>query len=320
MKVIMYHYVRPETNRQPDYYYLDEEDFRSQLDYFEAEYGFVTKEEFLSVIRGENEGDDPPSGVVLTFDDGFRDHYETVYPELKKRGLWGIFYVPVGPYRTGQLLDVHRTHVLLGAVSGAELLEHTRDVVTEEMIPHKRREEFREQTYERQDDTGATKQVKRILNFFLSDDHQTEVLDELTERVEHDPAAVSEFYMTQEELHDMHADGMVIGGHTVTHPVLSKLSPENQRTQIAESFDYLETAVGGLSERTFCYPYGNSHSFTEETVAILNELNCEWCFKVESADVTMADIRTRPQALPRYDCTEFPNGGASGSIGSSTDD
>jgi peptidoglycan/xylan/chitin deacetylase (PgdA/CDA1 family) len=320
MKAIMYHYVRSDTDRQPYYYYLDVNDFRSQLDYFGEEFGFVTKEEFLSVIRGENGSDKQPSGVVLTFDDGFRDHYKAVYPELQKRGLWGIFYVPVGQYITGQLLDVHRTHVLLGEISGTELLEHARDIVTEEMVPHKRRDEFREQTYENQDDTKATKKAKRILNFFLSDEYQTNVLNELTERVEHDPVAVSDFYMTQDELNEMHANGMVIGGHTVTHPVLSKLSPESQRTQITESFEYLDNAVEGLSERTFCYPYGNSYSFTENTVSILDDLDCEWCFKVKSADITTNDITTRSQALPRYDCTDFPNGEASGSIGPSHDD
>jgi hypothetical protein len=185
------------------------------------------------------------------------------------------------------------------------------------MVPHKRREEFREQTYENQDDTGATKQVKRILNFFLSDEYQTDVLDELTDRVAYDPVEVSEFYMTWEELHEMHANGMVIGGHTMTHPVLSKLSPDDQRTQIVESMEYLDDAVGGLSERTFCYPYGNSYSFDETTIAMLNEVDCEWCFKVESADITTDDIRSRLQALPRYDCTDFPNGEASGSIGPS---
>ena len=62
MKAIMYHYVRPQTEYQPDYYYLDVDDFRSQLDYFEEEFGFVSKAEFLSVVRGEYDGDDLPSG------------------------------------------------------------------------------------------------------------------------------------------------------------------------------------------------------------------------------------------------------------------
>lgn len=317
MKAIMYHYVRGETERPPNYYHLDVDDFRRQLDYFEDNFGFVPKEEFLSVVRGNQDVSQLPTGVVLTFDDGLRDHYDVVFPELQKRGLWGIFYIPTGPYKTGQLLDVHRIHTLLGEISGAKLLEYTQGVVNEDMIPHERRNEYREETYERQEDTEETKQVKRILNYFVADEYQTKVLDELIEQVGYESPDVLDFYMTEEELREMHDSGMVVGGHTVSHPVLSKLGENEQREQIAGSMNYLDKVVGGLSERTFCYPYGASYSFDDKTVEILNEEGCEWCFKVEPSDISNDDMTNRPQALPRYDCTEFPDGEASGSIGQS---
>lgn len=313
MKAVMYHYVRDGITRPPDYYYLDLNDFRTQLDYFEDNFGFVSYDEFLASLRGDR--DQLSEGVVLTFDDGLRGHYTTVYPELKRRGLWGIFYVPTGPYKTGQLLDVHRTHTLLGAIPGPELTEHVQEVVEDRMIPHKHREEFRNETYRQQEDTKATKQVKRILNYFVADEYQTQVLDALVERTNYDMADVEEYYMQPTELEEMHDGGMVIGGHTVSHPVLSKLDTDEQREEIISCFGYLKSTVGELGERTFCYPYGGPHSFDEETVAILDEVDCEWCFKVESGDITRNDLTQQPQALPRYDCTDFPHGKASGSIG-----
>jgi len=316
MKAIMYHYVRGETDRPPNYYYLDLTDFRRQLDYFEDNFGFISKEEFLNFIRDDRS--EVPSGIVLTFDDGLKDHYEVVYPELKKRGLWGIFYVPTGPYREGQLLDVHRIHSLLGKVSGSELLRQAEDIVDENMIPHERREEYRKETYKNQEDTESTKQVKRILNFFVADKYQTEVIDRLISQIGYEEPDITDFYLTGREMREMHEDGQVIGGHTVTHPVLSKLNKEEQRREIKESLDYLDKVVDRLSEWTFCYPYGSSYTFNEHTLSLLDEVNCEWCFKVESSDIDKSDINNRPQALPRYDCTEFPDGEASGSIGPST--
>jgi peptidoglycan/xylan/chitin deacetylase (PgdA/CDA1 family) len=320
MKAIMYHYVRGETARPPNYYHLDVEDFRRQLDYFKDNFGFVSKDEFISVVRGDGDRENLPSGVVLTFDDGLKDHYDVVFPELEKRGLWGIFYVPTGPYMTNQLLDVHRTHSLLGEVSGVELLEQVQGIVNEDMIPHKRRDDYRELTYKRQEDAKATKQVKRILNFYIADEFQSEVLNKLTDQVGYNHPDITEFYLTEDEIREMHKSGHVIGGHTVSHPVLSKLTKEDQREQIAGSLDYLDEVVSGLSERTFCYPYGDSYTFNEDTVGILQEENCEWCFKVEPSDIDKTDLAQRPQALPRYDCTEFPDGEASGSIGSSSAD
>lgn len=314
----MYHYVRRETQRPPDYYHLDIDDFRRQLDYFEDNFGFLTKKDFISAIREDNKTGDLPSGVILTFDDGLKDHYEVVFPELKDRGLWGIFYIPTGPYKTNQLLDVHRTHTLLGEVSGKKLLEKVKDIVHEDMIPHKRRDEYRNQTYKRQSDTEATKQAKRILNFFVADEYQTEVLDTVTNQVDgYNPPDVKDYYLTEGELYEMHKNGQVIGGHTITHPVLSKLSKKEQREQISGSLTYIDNVVEGLSEKTFCYPYGGPYTFNENTTDILNEINCEWCFTTEPSDIDKTDLEQRPQALPRYDCTEFPYGEASGSLGPS---
>lgn len=309
----MYHYVREETDAPPNYYYLDVTDFRKQLDYFEEEFGFVDRESFLANLRGENS--DPPSGVILTFDDGLRDHYEFVYPELKKRNLWGIFYVPTGPYLTEDLLDVHRAHVLLGKVSGSELLAEVREVIEEKMVPHRQREEFRTETYKTHNDLDATKEAKRILNYYVADEYQTEVLDRVESRIEYESADIFDYYIRPEELQVMHENGMTIGAHTVTHPVLSKLGDGNQKDQIQDSFSYLDEVLGGIDVRTFCYPYGHDASFDKRTIEILESNGCEWCFKVESADITEADFEFRPQALPRYDCNEFPYGEASGSIG-----
>lgn len=315
MKAIMYHYVRGETSRPPSYYYLDIDDFRRQLDYFEAEFGFVSKDEFLSVVRGNWDGTEFPSGVVLTFDDGLKDHYDVVFPELEKRGLWGMFFVPTAPYETGELLDVHRIHTLLGEISGEELLERTQRLVNEEMIPHERRMEYREETYTHQTDTDATKQVKRILNFFVADSYQSEILDELADQLAYEFPDPMEYYITRTEMREMHEHGHVIGGHTITHPALSKLDKKGQRDQITRSLGKIEEIVGGLSNRTFCYPYGRSYAFDEETLSILHDINCDWCFKVEASDIDRDDLRQRPQALPRYDCTDFPYGEAGGSIG-----
>lgn len=50
----MYHYVRPFHHEYPNFKNLDIEDFRKQLDYFQDEYGFVSKEEFLNCFKKES--------------------------------------------------------------------------------------------------------------------------------------------------------------------------------------------------------------------------------------------------------------------------
>jgi peptidoglycan/xylan/chitin deacetylase (PgdA/CDA1 family) len=311
MKAVMYHYVRSNASDAPWYYYLDIEDFRAQLDYFEDAFGFVDRDTFLSAVRGNS---DPPDGVILTFDDGLCDHYEWVFPELQRRGIWGIFYIPTGPYIKGMALDVHRVHALVGKCGGDAVLEPLLDVVDDEMVPDARRKEFHTETYQNQNNAESVTTVKRILNYFVSYEHREDVLNTLCEQF---PAAKLDsetFYIQPAELREMKRAGMIIGSHSVYHQVFSKLSQSDQRDEIVSSFDYLSTTVDQLDVRTFCYPYGGFHTFTDYTRAVLDDVDCLFSFNVESRDIQPADFRTQPQALPRYDCNEFRHGGASSII------
>lgn len=311
MKAVMYHYVRPDASNAPWYYHLDVEDFRAQLDYFEEKYGFVDRDAFLAAARGDT---DPPDGVVLTFDDGFRDHYEWVFPELQRRGGWGIFYIPTGPYTQGVALNVHRVHALVGKYGGDAVLEILSDVVNEQMVPDARREEFRTETYQNQNNTESVTTVKRILNYFIAYDHRNDVLNTLCEQFPAADLDPETFYVQPGEIRQMQDAGMILGSHSVSHRVFSKLSQPAQRDEIVSSFSYLSAELNELELRTFCYPYGGFHTFTDHTRTVLGNIGCSFSFSVESRDIQPDDFRTQPQALPRYDCNEFRYGGASGVV------
>ena len=121
MKAIMYHYVRQFNPDLPNFRFLDVENFQKQLDFFQEQFGFVSKDEWLNVLKSKKL-ESAKGKVLLTFDDAMSCHYEYVYKVLKKRGLWGIFYVPTQPYQKGKVLDVHRIHLLCGAFDGSALL------------------------------------------------------------------------------------------------------------------------------------------------------------------------------------------------------
>ena len=118
MKPVMYHYVRPSAPGLPHFPYLSLADFERQLDHFTKNYGFVSCRAFIDWV----EGAPAPAGVLLTFDDGLRDHVDFVLPALHRRGLFGIFYVSSGPVLTRSLLDVHKVHLAVGCMGGPAAL------------------------------------------------------------------------------------------------------------------------------------------------------------------------------------------------------
>lgn len=301
----MYHYVRETNNRLPHFKYLHIEDFKKQLDYFHDTFGFTTKENFINSL---NTGV-PTPGVVLTFDDGIKDHYTFVLPELLKRDLWGIFYVPYNAYERKKLLGAHRVHMLLGEFGGQKILESLAKKVSREMLSHEHVEAFQALTYAGLTDDNASTEVKRILNYYIDEKYREAVLDDLMNNFFKDePALIKDYYLSRANLKELAGAGMMIGAHSVNHPVMSKLSLAEQEKEILPCFISLGKILGKDAIRTYCHPYGGNFSFNNDTEKILAGANCLFSFNVEPRDITSEDLKEHRQSLPRYDCNAFPHG------------
>ena len=308
MKAVMYHYVREFSQDLPNFRFLDIDNFRKQLDYFERKFGFVTLDEWKQFLI---DGTLPlkEGKVLLTFDDAMLDHYNYVFPELKSRGLWGIFYVPTLPYTDSIMLNVHKIHLLCGALNGNDINKYLKSILSEDMIPFNKRREFKLSTYANQVNYEGVSEFKRILNYFIDNRYQTKLIDEVA--YEFDFRFNSDdFYMSIDNINEMSTHEMLIGSHTVSHPVMSKLSRKNQEAQIVNSFDFL-SSIHNETIRTYCHPYGGFHSFNDDTVSLLNEHNVSFSFNVESREIISKDLLQSRQYLPRFDCNKFPFGKAS---------
>ncbi len=306
VKAIMYHYVRPDDPTFPNFKHLHIEDFSRQLDWFSENIGFADKESFLNAFKGGA----LPEGVVLTFDDGFMDHHDYVLPELKRRGLWGFFFMPTCVLEKGGMLDVHRVHMLLGRFPAEEIANRLKGIVKEYMIEKEALQEFSQTTYKFQKDNTEAFYVKRMFNYFLSPKYRKYVLDMLMKEFfsEEEIDLAARLYMGKEELRALLDAGMIVGSHSVSHPVMSRLKAKDQEHEIVESFATLEKTLGQVYPRTFCYPYGGKHTFTKTTERLLNKNGVVLAFAVYKSDITEEHIRTTPLALPRYDCNMFPYG------------
>jgi peptidoglycan/xylan/chitin deacetylase (PgdA/CDA1 family) len=305
MKAIMYHYIRPDHPEFPYFKSLHVEDFEKQLDYFQETYGFVSKKEFLESLQTGQ----PVDGVVLTFDDGFKDHYQYVMPTLLKRNLWGVFYINTGVHQLKKILDVHRIHLLLGKYKGKEVYEQLSKMLEKGHLKDEKIAAFKEDTYKLQDNDTYTALVKRTLNYYVDYKYREVIIDQLMDVFfEDEKSLFKDVYLTPFEMREMHEKGMIIGSHTVHHPVMSKLDLKQQEEEILDSFAHLSSHISNFEAKTFCYPYGGFHTFTNETIKLLDKHEVEFSFNVESRDITAHDLKSKKQALPRYDCNEFPYG------------
>lgn len=298
----MYHYVREHNDNTPYFKALNIEDFRKQLDFFEQEYGIANYEDISNLKKGIL-----TTKVYLTFDDGVSDHFQYVFPELVKRNISGIFYIPTLPYVQNKILDVHKTHLILGSTEAHKVLETLNTLILPEMLEH--HDEFEKETYIYQTNDKDTLRTKRILNYYLSYKYRSQILSLLFEKfVGNESEHVKCFYMTTEQIEYMSKNKMFIGSHSINHPVFSRLNEAEQKEEIIESFKFLNTICNVNTLKTFCFPYGGSASYNDITLKILEDENCDFCFSVDPFDIDEHTFELKKQHLPRYDCNQFKFG------------
>ena len=308
MKVIMYHYIQVFDPEYPNFRFLKFENFKKQLDYFNNNYGFVSRQEWLNFI---NNGTLPADKgkILLTFDDGLKCHYEFVFPELESRNLWGLFFIPTFPYLKNKILDVHRIHLLCGAFTGKELLNELLQLIKEEMIPESKVKEFKNKTYICQSNDEGVTQFKQLLNYFIDYNFRTSIINALCKKFNYELDA-GDFYMNKFNLKELYDHGHLIGSHTVSHPVMSTLNKNEQYLQIKNSFKTLK-AYSLIKDKIYCHPYGGFHSFNKDTENLLIEERVRYSFNVEAREIVADDFEKSMQFLPRFDCNLFKYGKAS---------
>ena len=167
---VTYHYVRQFRPDLPFFTYLDIENFNKQISWFRQYYNFPSQDDFLRCCSTGTVWD----GIILTFDDGLCEHYENVLPVLKRNGLWGIFFVPTAPLKNDVILDVHKVHLVLGKLGGGQSKKLLMSLIeNSDLAPRlDQRDEILDNTYKSPDRDGPASDFKRILNYYLVDDHK----------------------------------------------------------------------------------------------------------------------------------------------------
>lgn len=306
--IVMYHYVRDlERSRFPAIKGLSVARFCRQLDYIQARHTPVSLADLLQAL--ESEGRDlPPNPILLTFDDGYSDHFANVFPLLDSRGIPGCFFPPAQAVLEHKVLDVNKIHFVLAAVpDAAGLLDQVFSSLAEFRSEYalKTREAYLQSlTGEHRYDTPEVTLLKRLLQRELPEPVRTEIVRRLfTKYVTADEAAFAcELYMSVDQIACLRRHGMHIGSHGYTHAWLNRISPEAQAIEIDRSLDFLRMLGIGTSEWSVCYPYGG---FNESLLQILRTRRCRLGF---TADARIADLDVNdPLTLPRLDTNDLPS-------------
>jgi peptidoglycan/xylan/chitin deacetylase (PgdA/CDA1 family) len=214
--------------------------------------------------------------VLITFDDGYRDNYELAFPLLRKHGLSATFFLATG------FLDGSRASwwdEIAWMVHRASEGDGGRTALSDDVLPTNGTLLPPGISLEMADRDAAMAALTTRYKV-LPDDEGERFLNELAEALGCRRCGTSDaecLWMTWEMARELHTAGMSIGGHTVSHPVLARLSGERQREEVTVCARRLREELG-VEMRWFAYPVGDRDTFTPLTQEILSDCGVDLAF------------------------------------------
>jgi peptidoglycan/xylan/chitin deacetylase (PgdA/CDA1 family) len=216
--------------------------------------------------------------VLVSFDDGYRDLYETAHPVLQANGVRAAMFLCSG------FID--------GLASAwwdeiAWMLRHSE----RSALPPGR---WSAETLPLEE-AGIERTIDLVTRAYweLAPDAAAEMMQELgsaTGAGRRPASAAAADWITWEMARELSRAGHRIGAHTVTHPILARLSRERQREEIVGSIERIETELGERP-RLLAYPVGVRGAFDEGSRAAAAEAGIELAFSNYGGRVTRANFR-----------------------------
>ena len=304
LTIVMYHYIRPIIGSEfPGIKGLEIEGFKRQLDFLENNYSIVSSEQVLDKIIKNKEL--PPKACWLTFDDGYKDHYQYVLPELINRNLSGAFFPPRVAIKENKVLDVNSIHHILSCSDDInKLVTDLNDLSLQlGMTNEKIHAYYKKYGVADRLDNADTIFIKRMLQHVLPEQIRNEITSILFEKIVGIPEAKfsSRLYMNIDEVRKLVSSGMYVGSHGSMHYWLDRISSQKQKIDITSSVEFLEEVGAPTSNWIMCYPYG---AYNNTTLSLLQELGASIGITTE---VRKANLGIdNPLTLPRLDTNDFP--------------
>ncbi|XYJ10749.1 polysaccharide deacetylase family protein [Telluria sp. B2] len=190
-------------------------------------------------LRALDEGRLPPRTVCITFDDGYRSVHDLALPILREFNLPATVFVTSGYVGAdaGNMWNDRIIHAVQALPAGTlDLTE-----LGLERYPLSS-PQLRKQTTARLIETGK----------YLPPDAREALVERLDRMSGIDHNALM---LTPDMLANLDANGVEIGAHTVSHPILTSLDDDSARFEISAGKAQLEKLIG-KPVRLFAYPNG----------------------------------------------------------------
>jgi peptidoglycan/xylan/chitin deacetylase (PgdA/CDA1 family) len=257
--------------------------FERQIRYLSRSYHFVTLSSLVASIYSSRPVQ--PNSIVLTLDDGFGDNYTNAFPILRKYGVPATIFLCVNSIERGELPWIQRLgyilqHAKRESVSLGPPVNCSFSLLTEE------------------DRWKAYRVLEELCKSLSLSDLEC-LITILSKKCAVDLPL--DRMLTWEQIQEMRQHDIEFGSHTLSHPHMASLPPEQAYKEMAESKQIMEQRLGEPIHH-FAFPGG---SYTTELIEMARQIGYTSLF-VRSTCQYVNTHTTDPFALHRLALADVP--------------
>ncbi|BBB28757.1 polysaccharide deacetylase family protein [Neptunomonas japonica] len=253
LSILIYHRVLPEYDfMRPSEPTIKEFDWQMSL-----VSRYFTPLSLARALELMDRGELPENAICVTFDDGYADNESCALPILKKWKIPATVFVSTGFINGGRMWNDTVVETIKCAGEYIDL----RKVGLDEYA-------FKDSESKR---TVAQKILTEIKHREVGQRAETvDFIESLAKQ-----SLPNDLMATDQQILNLDAAGVEIGGHTVNHPILAKLNDARAEQEIIDGKVHLESVLS-KKLRYFAYPNGKlGDDYLESQVRIVKEAGFE---------------------------------------------
>lgn len=302
INIIMYHYVREiKKSKFKNLKGLEFKKFRNQINDLKKSCHVLDLNDLKEILNKQKIP--KQKFCLLSFDDGYTDHYDYVFQELSEKKISGFFYVPSKIIQNNTILDVNKIHFLL------EKLNDTKKILNEiKKILNKYKIDLDKLRVDKIDlkskyDSMEVILIKRLLQYFLPKKLRSKIINYLFNKfVTSDEISFSkELYLSKKKIIEMSKEKMFFGCHGDSHEWYEHMDSKQINKDINSSENFFKKIDINIQDAGIAYPYG---SFNNKTLEIVKKKQYLFGLTTVSGAVNRHNLKKK-LLYPRIDTNEI---------------
>jgi peptidoglycan/xylan/chitin deacetylase (PgdA/CDA1 family) len=301
--IIMYHYIRDKKkDKFPNLKSLEFSQFKKQINFFKKKFNILGYEEFNEILKTKKIPKKP--SILLTFDDGYNDHYKYALPLLSKEKIQGFFYPVIKTLENKIILDVNKIHLILEKENNKRKIIYEMNLLLKKHM-NKQLDQLDLSSIDLKSrfDNKETMMIKRCLQYFLPQKIRNKILDKLFFKIlgKTESDISKEIYINKKKILEMSSEKMIFGIHGEYHLRWDKINIKELYKEIDNSVSFFNKI--GLDKKNFSvvYPYGFHNS---QTLKIIREKKFLFGLTTKPQEINKNNINNK-YILPRFDANDF---------------